>query len=38
MNNVKIKPVKGHYEVYDLKGNFLMAADTMQELEEEIGE
>ncbi len=30
-NNYDIIPVRGHYEVYDAKGNFICSADTRSE-------
>ena len=32
----KTRYVQGHIHVYDLKGNFLFAADSMREVEEEL--
>lgn len=34
--NVRIKYVKGHVEVYDLRGRFLFSADTETEALEDI--
>ena len=30
-NTHKIVPVRGHYEVYDSKGNFVLSGDTYNE-------
>ena len=32
----KIISVRGHYEVYDRRGNFICSADTRSEAEEEL--
>lgn len=32
----KIIPVRGHYEAYDSKGNFICSGDTEKEVENEI--
>lgn len=28
--------VRGHYEVYDVQGQFLFSADTLEEVQEEL--
>ena len=38
MEQYKIIPKHGHYEVYDSKGNFFCSADNYKETEKEIEE
>ncbi len=32
--DIRIKKIKGHYEVYDSRGRFLFSADNMAEVED----
>ena len=36
MEQYKIIPIRGHYEAYDSKGNFICSGDSYHEVEREI--